>query len=106
MWRLYVGAALVAALGFAFWQYGAVRYSAGYDAAEADALEARLALQDDLFKSGQRIAALAAALEASRSEQAALVMELENAALQDPDGARPGIGSDGLQRLRSRWAAP
>lgn len=106
MWRLYLGGGLVLALVAGVWWYGKAQYRDGYAAAQAVAESERLATQQELFKSGQRIAQLAAALEAARAERATMAQELEDAARQDPDGNRPGIGLDGVQRLYRRWGAP
>lgn len=106
MWRIYLGAGLAVALAAGVWWYGHTRYQSGYAAAEAAAEADRIATQEELFKSGQRIAQLAAALEAAKSERANMAQELENAARQDPDGHRPGIGPDGVRRLERRWGAP
>ncbi len=95
-------AALVASHGLV-----AVRaYSGGRDAADARHAAAKARLQAGLFAAGEDLSRRAAELEATRSEAAALAREIENEAMRDPDGNRPGIGPDGWMRLKRRWGSP
>jgi hypothetical protein len=91
-------AALLMATHGGSYVWGRTEGAALSDARHAAASEA---LQDELFDAADRMSRQAAEIEAYRAAQAAMIEDLENAAMADPGACR--LPDDARVRLRSRW---
>lgn len=98
-----VGVVVIVLVGAGLWVSGR---SSGFEACRADVEFARMETQKRLFDLSNTISRQAADLEIARLEQEELANALEDAARNDPDNRRLGVGPDGLRRIERRWAAP
>lgn len=94
------GAVVLCAAGWGIWSRG---YHAGVAAEIMRQNNVRQDRQQDLFRLADQLSQRETELETYRHAQQIHAQALEEAARADPDNLRPGISSDGLQRLERRW---
>ena len=59
--------------------------------------------QDEIQDLDQEIFTMTQAMDWERKQRSIAAKELDDAALQNPDFSRPGIGTDGMQFLSDHW---
>ena len=101
--RLMITAGAALAIAGAAYAYG--RHD-GRALAMAAQARATAALQARLFDTADKLSVASAAIEAARTVQETLAMEIEDAARADPDAAIRRPDARSLQRLATRWGAP
>lgn len=75
----------------------------GQERATAKFEKARIALQEELFDLSEDLSNKNRENLRLAQEREELIHDLETQALEAPGADNPGVGSDGLSRLHSRW---